>query len=416
MGDILITDDERDIRELISDILQDEGFTTRLAGTSDACMAEIAASPPALMILDIWLKDSNMDGIDILKSVKRDYPDIPIVIISGHGNIEIAVAAIKQGAYDFIEKPFNIDQLLVVIRRAMETAKLRRENVELKRGDVANADMLGDSAAFRMLKSQLDKVTKSNGRVMLTGPAGAGKEIAARYIHSNSNRASAPFVTVNSASIEPDRMEEVLFGREGGAKGIEKGLLEEANGGVIYFEEIADMPLGTQSKILRVLVDQRFQRVGGTDKVQVDLRVISSTNRDLARAIDAGTFREELYHRLNVVPIAVPSLEERREDIPVLAEYFIETFNKTQGLPLRKLADDARALLQTMLWPGNVRQLKNVVERVLILGKTAMRLQQKSCPRRMKPPPSMKAGLCCQVGLRHCRCVMRANCSNANIC
>ena len=380
MGDILITDDERDIRELISDILQDEGFTTRLAGTSDECMAEIAASPPALMILDIWLKDSNMDGIDILKSVKRDHPDIPIVIISGHGNIEIAVAAIQQGAYDFIEKPFNIDQLLVVIRRAMETAKLRRENVELKRGDVANTDMLGDSAAFRTLKGQLDKVTKSNGRVMLTGPAGAGKEIAARYIHSNSNRASAPFITVNSASIEPDRMEEVLFGREGGTKGIEKGLLEEANGGVIYFEEIADMPLGTQSKILRVLVDQRFQRVGGTDKVQVDLRVISSTNRDLAAAIDAGTFREELYHRLNVVPIPVPSLEERREDIPVLAEYFIETFNKTQGLPLRKLADDARALLQTMLWPGNVRQLKNVVERVLILGENSDEIAAKELP------------------------------------
>ena len=380
MGDILITDDERDIRELISDILQDEGFTTRLAGTSDECMAEIAASPPALMILDIWLKDSNMDGIDILKSVKRDHPDIPIVIISGHGNIEIAVAAIKQGAYDFIEKPFNIDQLLVVIRRAMETAKLRRENVELKRGDVANTDMLGDSAAFRTLKGQLDKVTKSNGRVMLTGPAGAGKEIAARYIHTNSNRASAPFITVNSASVEPDRMEEVLFGREGGTKGIEKGLLEEANGGVIYFEEIADMPLGTQSKILRVLVDQRFQRVGGTDKVQVDLRVISSTNRDLAAAIDAGTFREELYHRLNVVPIPVPSLEERREDIPVLAEYFIETFNKTQGLPLRKLADDARALLQTMLWPGNVRQLKNVVERVLILGENSDEIAAKELP------------------------------------
>lgn len=380
MGDILITDDERDIRELISDILQDEGFTTRLAGTSDECMAEIATSPPALMILDIWLKDSNMDGIDILKSVKRDHPDIPIVIISGHGNIEIAVAAIKQGAYDFIEKPFNIDQLLVVIRRAMETAKLRRENVELKRGDVANTDMLGDSAAFRTLKGQLDKVTKSNGRVMLTGPAGAGKEIAARYIHSNSNRASAPFITVNSASIESDRMEEVLFGREGGIKGIEKGLLEEANGGVIYFEEIADMPLGTQSKILRVLVDQRFQRVGGTDKVQVDLRVISSTNRDLAAAIDAGTFREELYHRLNVVPIPVPSLEERREDIPMLAEYFIETFNKTQGLPLRKLADDARALLQTMLWPGNVRQLKNVVERVLILGENSDEIAAKELP------------------------------------
>jgi two-component system, NtrC family, nitrogen regulation response regulator NtrX len=368
MADILITDDERDIRELISDILRDEGYSTRLAGTSDECMAQIAAATPALMILDIWLKDSNMDGIDILKSVKRDHPDVPIVIISGHGNIEIAVAAIKQGAYDFIEKPFNIDQLLVVIRRAMETARLRRENNELKRADQISADMHGESAAFRLLKVQLDKVTKSNGRVMLTGPAGSGKEIAARYIHANSARAAAPFVTVNSASIAPERMEEVLFGREDGGRGIEPGLLEEANGGVIYFDEVADMPLGTQSKILRVLVDQRFQRVGGNDKVQVDLRVISSTNRDLPAAIAAGQFREELFHRLNVVPIAVPPLEDRREDIPLLAEHFIAQFNTAQGLPLRSLSADARALLQTMAWPGNVRQLKNMMERVLILG------------------------------------------------
>ena len=380
MSDILITDDERDIRELISDILEDEGFTTRLAANSDQCMKAIAEAPPALMILDIWLKDSNMDGIDILKSVKRDHPDIPIVIISGHGNIEIAVAAIKQGAYDFIEKPFNIDQLLVVIRRAMETSRLRRENIELKRGETATADMLGDSAAFRALVGQLDKVTKSNGRVMLTGPAGCGKEIAARYIHANSNRANAPFVTVNSATIEPERMEEVLFGRELAGQGVEKGLLEQANGGVIYFDEVADMPLGTQSKILRVLVDQTFLRVGGADKVQVDLRVISSTNRDLSAEIAAGNFRQELFHRLNVVPIQVPSLEERREDIPLLAEHFIAHLNQTQGLPLRKLAEDARALLQTMQWPGNVRQLKNVVERVLILGENGGDISAKELP------------------------------------
>lgn len=380
MGDILITDDERDIRELISDILRDEGFSTRLAGTSDDCMAQIAAEVPALMILDIWLKDSNMDGIDILKTVKRDHPEVPIVIISGHGNIEIAVAAIKQGAYDFIEKPFNIDQLLVVIRRAMETSRLRRENSELKRGEIAQAEMIGESAAFRMLKLQLDKVTKSNGRVMLTGPAGAGKEIAARYVHANSARANAPFVTVSSATIAPDRMEEVLFGREDAGRGVEPGLLEEANGGVIYFDEVADMPLGTQSKILRVLVDQRFQRVGGSDKVQVDLRVISSTNRDLSAAIAAGVFRQELYHRLNVVPIAVPSLEERREDIPVLADHFISLFNTVQGLPLRKLAVDARALLQTMHWPGNVRQLKNVMERVLILGESRGDISARELP------------------------------------
>lgn len=368
MSDILIVDDERDIRELISDILKDEGFATRLAGNSDDAMSAINAEAPALMILDIWLKDSRMDGIDILKTVKRDNPDVPVVIISGHGNIEIAVAAIKQGAYDFIEKPFNIDQLLVVIRRAMETSRLRRENQSLRRQDSGPMQMIGSSASFKGLISQLDKVTKSNGRVMLTGPAGAGKELAARYIHAHSNRASAPFVTINCAGIAPDRMEEVLFGRENAERGVEPGLLEQAHGGVIYFDEVADMPLGTQSKILRVLVDQQFTRVGGNDKVRVDLRVISSTNRDLEQAIAAETFRQELFHRLNVVPIAVPSLEDRREDIPVLAEHFIDEFNTTQGLPKRSISDDAQALLQTMIWPGNVRQLKNLVERVLILG------------------------------------------------
>ncbi len=368
MSDILIVDDERDIRELVSDILEDEGYTTRLAGNSDDCMAAINAEPPGLLILDIWLKDSRMDGIDILKTVKRDNPDIPVVIISGHGNIEIAVAAIKQGAYDFIEKPFNIDQLMVVIRRAMEASRLRRENSALKRREVTSADMIGQSAAFRAMLGQLDKVTRSNGRVMLRGPAGSGKEIAARYIHAHSARANAPFVTVNCANVEPERMEEVLFGRESKERGVEPGLLEEAHGGVIYFDEVADMPLGTQSKILRVLVDQQFQRVGGTDKVRVDLRVISSTNKDLDAEIRAERFRQELFHRLNVVPIAVPSLEERREDIPVLAEHFIEGFNKGQGLPLRTLSEDAIALMQTMIWPGNVRQLKNLIERVLILG------------------------------------------------
>ena len=368
MGDILIVDDERDIRELVADILKDEGYTTRLAANSDACMAEINSDPPALIILDIWLKDSRMDGIDILKTVKQDNPDVPIIIISGHGNIEIAVAAIKQGAYDFIEKPFNIDQLMVVITRAMETSRLRRENSELRRKDVTTADMVGSSPAYRTLKSQLDKVTKSNGRVMMSGPSGAGKEIAARYIHANSDRAEGPFVTVNSASIEPDRMEEVLFGRESSGRGIEPGLLEQAHGGVIYFDEIAEMPLGTQSKILRVLTEQQFQRVGGGDKVRVDLRVISSTTRNLETEVEAGTFRQELYHRLNVVPIEVPPLSERREDIPELANHFIESFNKSQGLPQRALSSEAVAMLQTMSWPGNVRQLKNVIERVLILG------------------------------------------------
>ena len=368
MSDILIVDDELDIRELISDILEDEGYATRLAGNSDDAMTAVNTEPLALMILDIWLKDSRMDGIDILKAVKTDYPDVPVVIISGHGNIEIAVAAIKQGAYDFIEKPFNIDQLLVVIRRAMETSRLRHENQLLRHQDDSQAEMIGGSTAFRNMVSQLDKVTKSNGRVMLTGPAGCGKEVAARYIHSNSNRSNAPFVTVNCAGVAPERMEEVLFGRETPERGIEPGLLEQAHSGIIYFDEVADMPVGTQSKILRVLVDQQFLRVGGNDNVTVDLRVISSTNKDLEQAIEAETFRQELFHRLNVVPIQVPPLEKRSEDIPVLADHFISEFNSAQGLPKRELSEDASALLQTMIWPGNVRQLKNIVERVLILG------------------------------------------------
>ncbi len=381
MNDILIVDDERDIRELISDILKDEGFTTRLAANSDECMAEINAEAPALMILDIWLKDSRMDGIDILKTVKRDNPDVPIIIISGHGNIEIAVAAIKQGAYDFIEKPFNIDQLTVVIARAMETSRLRRENATLRRGDVASSDMIGSSQAFRSLKSQLDKVTKSNGRVMLTGQPGSGKEVAARYIHVHSNRASGPFVSVSSASIEPERMEEVLFGRETPERGVEKGLLEQAHGGVVYFDEVADMPLGSQSKILRVLTEQQFTRVGGADKVRVDLRVISSTTRDLTAEIAAGRFRQELFDRLNVVPIAVPSLEERREDIPELSRHFMEAFNKSQGLPIREVSTEAEALMQTMSWPGNIRQLRNVIERVLILGESSGPIEARELPR-----------------------------------
>ena len=380
MPSILITDDEKDIRELIGDILKDEGYLVRLAANSDECMAEINAEPPALMILDIWLKDSRMDGIDILKTVKRDNPDIPVVIISGHGNIEIAVAAIKQGAYDFIEKPFNIDQLMVVVARAMETSRLRRENADLRRRDVTSSEMLGSSTAYKTLKAQLEKVTKSNGRVMLTGPAGSGKEMAARFVHQHSNRSGAPFVSVSSATIEPERMEEVLFGRETAERGVEKGLLEQAHGGVVYFDEVADMPLGTQSKILRVLTEQQFTRVGGADKVRVDLRVISSTTRDLRREISAGRFRQELFDRLNVVPIAVPSLEERREDIPELTRHFIDLFHRAQGLPLRDLSPDAEAMLQTMQWPGNVRQLRNVIERVLILGEGSGAIETRELP------------------------------------
>ena len=368
MTDILIVDDERDIRELISEILIDEGYQTRLCGNADECLQELKKSVPGLLILDIWLKDNEMDGIDILVKAKREFPQVPVVIISGHGNIEIAVAAIKQGAYDFIEKPFNIEQLLVVVRRAMETSRLRQENFELKRKDTPISVMVGESNVFKNFLANLDKVTKTNGRVFLTGGSGSGKEMAARYIHANSERASKPFVIVNCASIAPDRMEDVLFGRDAGNSLSSDGLLSQADGGVIYFDEIADMPLETQSKILRVLVDQKFQRVNGKSEVRVDLRVISSTSQDLRESIKQRSFREELYHRLNVVPINVPSLSQRLEDIPLLFEHFAKTFHETQGLNLRQLSLEASTMLQTMAWPGNIRQLKNMVERVLILG------------------------------------------------
>jgi two-component system nitrogen regulation response regulator NtrX len=368
MNKILIVDDERDIRDLIGDILKDEGFEVQLAANADECLAKLNAVEPDLIILDIWLKDSRMDGIDILKAVRRDNPDVPVVIISGHGNIEIAVAAIKQGAYDFIEKPFNTDQLMVVVSRAIEASRLRRENTQLRRKDQPTSHFIGQSPTFKALRTQVDKVTKSNGRVLLSGAAGTGKEVIAHYIHANSARAQGPFVSIACATIAPDQMEEVLFGRETKARGIELGLLEQAHSGVVYFDEVADMPLGTQSKILRVLVDQHFVRAGGTDRVRVDLRVLSSTSRDLTAEIAAGRFRQELFDRLNVVPIQVPSLQERRDDIPLLAAHFIEIFHKSQGFTLRNLTDDAAAVLQTMSWPGNVRQLRNLVERVLILS------------------------------------------------
>ena len=368
MGNILIVDDEKDIRQLISDILKDEGYSTKLAANSTECINEINSSPPDLLILDIWLKDSHMDGIDILKVAQRDNPEIPVVIISGHGNIEIAVAAIKQGAYDFIEKPFNTDQLLVVINRAMEVSKLRRENSALKIQDITRSEMIGKSTTFKTLKNNLDKVIKSNGRVLLTGPPGSGKEVAARYIHANSNRSNFPFITINCASIESNRMEEVLFGSQYKGGEVEPGLLEMAHGGVVYFDEVADMPIGTQSKILRVLVEQQFIRLGGSDTVRVDLRVISSTTKNLKALITEGKFREELYHRLNVVPIEVPSLEDRRDDIPELSSFFLQELHNQQGLSDRKLSEDSLTFLQSMEWPGNVRQLKNQIERILILG------------------------------------------------
>jgi two-component system nitrogen regulation response regulator NtrX len=368
-NDILIVDDEADIRDLVAGILDDEGFTTRTARDSDSALAEIANRRPSLVFLDIWLQGSRLDGLQLLEQIKRDHADLPVVMISGHGNIETAVAAIKRGAYDFIEKPFKSDRLILVATRALETSRLKREVRELKQLAPTASVMTGRSACMNQLRQTIDRAAKANSRILIVGPSGAGKELAARTLHNLSSRADGPFVVINAAAITPDRMEIELFGVEPNGEHARKtGALEEAHGGTLFVDEIGDMPRETQNKILRVLVEQTFQRQGGTAKVSVDVRIISSTARNLEEEIAAGHFREDLYHRLSVVPIRVPPLSERREDIPELIDYFMEQISAATGLPKRQIGQDAMAVLQSHVWPGNVRQLRNNVERVMILA------------------------------------------------
>src|SRR5712675_2049828 len=369
-SDILIVDDEADIRDLVAGILEDEGFTTRTARDSDSALTEISNRRPHLVFLDIWLQGSKLDGLQLLEAIKRDHPELPIVMISGHGNIETAVAAIKRGAYDFIEKPFKSDRLILVATRALETSRLKREVKELKQLAPAASILTGRSACMNQLRQTIERAAKANSRILIVGPSGSGKELAARMLHHASSRAEGPFVVINAAAITPERMEVEWFGIEGsnGEQQRKPGALEEAHGGTLFIDEIADMPRETQNKILRVLVEQTFQRVGGTHKVQVDVRIISSTGRNIEAEIAAGKFREDLYHRLSVVPIRVPPLAERREDIPNLIEYFMHQISQATGLPKRLIGEDAMAVLQSHDWPGNVRQLRNNVERLMILA------------------------------------------------
>jgi two-component system nitrogen regulation response regulator NtrX len=369
-SDILIVDDESDICELVAGLLQDEGYTTRTARDSDSALSEIRSRRPNLLFLDIWLQGSRLDGLQLLDTVKDQHPEMPVVMISGHGNIETAVAAIKRGAYDFIEKPFKADRLVLVTDRALETSRLKREVKELKALTLLPTGMVGRSPSINQLRQTIEKVAPTNSRILIVGPSGAGKELAARHLHAMSARADGPFVVINAAAITPERMEIELFGVEqsNGAQQRKVGALEEAHGGTLFIDEIADMPRETQNKILRVLVDQTFQRVGGTTKVAVDVRIISSTSRNIEAEIAAGRFREDLYHRLAVVPIRVPPLAERREDIPDLVGYFMEQISQSTGLPQRKIGGDAMAVLQSHDWPGNVRQLRNNVERLMILA------------------------------------------------
>jgi two-component system nitrogen regulation response regulator NtrX len=369
-ADILVVDDENDIRQLVSGILQDEGYTTRTAADSDSALSVITARRPNLVFLDIWLQGSRLDGLQLLDTIVQQHPEVPVVMISGHGNIETAVAAIKRGAYDFIEKPFKTDRLVLVADRALENSRLKREVKALKQLAPLPSSVIGQSPPINQLRQIIEKVAPTNSRILIIGPSGAGKELAARTLHRLSARAEAPFVVINAAAITPERMEVELFGVDeaNGGQSRKIGALEEANGGSVFIDEIADMPRETQNKILRVLVDQTFQRVGGNSKISVDVRIISSTARNIEADIAAGKFREDLYHRLSVVPIRVPSLAERREDIPHLVEYFMEQISQSTGLPKRQIGPDAMAVLQLHDWPGNVRQLRNNVERLMILA------------------------------------------------
>ncbi|HRK63852.1 MAG TPA: sigma-54 dependent transcriptional regulator [Terricaulis sp.] len=368
-SDILIIDDEADIRDLVSGILEDDGHQVRTARDSDEALEAIRRRTPSLIVLDIWLQGSRIDGLELLQMFKEIDPDMPVVVISGHGTIETAVSAIRKGAYDFVEKPFTADRLLLVVQRATETARLKKENMVLKARSAAGDDLIGTSPVMASLRSAIDRVAQTNSRVLITGPAGSGKELVARLLHERSARVSGPFVVINAASIAPDRMESEIFGEEGPEGRPRKiGVFEQAHGGTLFLDEVGDMPLETQSKILRVLVDQRFHRLGGATDVQVNVRVVSSSSRDLRVDIEQGRFRENLFHRLNVVPLRAPSLAERREDIPELAGYFVGRLAGMSGVPARQIGEDALAALQAADWPGNVRQLRNVIERILILA------------------------------------------------
>ncbi len=366
--DILVVDDERDIRELVAGVLEDEGYETRDAGDSDTALEAIAARRPSLVLLDVWLQGSRLDGLELLDEIKRRDPSIPVLVISGHGNLDTAVAAIRRGASDFIEKPFEAERLLLMVARATETERLRREVASLRATVGRETDLTGSSGAINGVRATLKRVAATGSRVLIMGAAGVGKEVAARLLHGWSLRTDAPFTIVSAARMTPERVDEELFGVEEAGDLVRPGLFEQAHGGTLFLDEIADMPITTQARILRALTDQSFTRVGGTRVVKVDVRVVSATARDLVQEIAEGRFREDLYYRLNVVPVTIPPLSDRREDIPALVQHFIAHYASERRVPTPEIAPDAMVALQSYDWPGNVRQLRNVVERTIILA------------------------------------------------
>jgi two-component system nitrogen regulation response regulator NtrX len=370
INDILVVDDETDIRLLIKGILNDEGLMVREAGNADETLKAIALRKPNLVILDIWLNNSSMDGMQILQHIRKEYPDMPVIMISGHGNIETAVAAIKIGAYDFIEKPFKSDRLILQVQHALDAARLRRENQDLKHRAGGESDLIGKSTEINQIRQIIERVAPTGSRVMISGPSGVGKEIIARTLHKNSRRTNGSFVAINCATMQPEQLEIELFGTENGINGGGRkvGVFEQAHGGTLYLDEISDMPPETQGKIVRVLQEQIFTRVGGNTRVEVDVRVIASSSSDLQAEVEIGRVRQDLYYRLSVVPIKIPALTDRREDIPLLAEHFLAKAAEVSGVANRRLGDDAMAALQAYAWPGNVRQLRNAMEWVVIMA------------------------------------------------
>ena len=366
--DILVVDDERDIRDLVAGVLEDEGYGARVAGDSDSALEAISVRRPSLVLLDVWLNGSRLDGLELLDEIKRRDPSIPVLMISGHGNLDTAVAAIRRGAADFIEKPFEAERLLLMVARATETERLRAEVASLRASVGRDNDLTGSSTAINGVRATLKRVASTGSRVLIMGGAGVGKEVAARLLHGWSQRSTAPFVVVSAARMTPERVEEELFGVEEGGQLVRSGLLEQAHGGTLFLDEIADMPLTTQGRILRVLTEQAFNRVGGQRVVKVDVRVVSATARDLTHEIEQGRFREDLYYRLNVVPVAIPGLSERREDIPVLIDHFMAHYASERRVATPQVAPDAMVALQSYEWPGNVRQLRNIVERTIIMA------------------------------------------------
>ena len=370
VGDILIVDDERDIRSLIGMTLQDEGYSTHEAANARDARDMLAAQPPSLAILDIWMRDSDMDGLELLEWVRGIYPDLPVLMISGHGTIETAVQAIRQGAYDFIEKPFKEDRLLLMVERALQASRLARENAELRARvpEENEPEIIGQSHAVKALHTAIARIAPTASRVLINGPNGSGKELAARLIHHKSQRRDARFVVANCARLAPEKVDAELFGSESlqSSRRI-VGLFEQAHKGTLYFDEICDLPLETQGKIVRAITEQRFRRVGGNVEVEVDVRVISASSRDLTAKIRNGALREDLYYRLGVVPLMMPSLASRRDDIPRLAKHFAKTVSRRLGMPVLKFSDEVLAAMQGYEWPGNVRQLLNTVENMLIM-------------------------------------------------